>query len=133
MIFFFIISILFLAVIVLLNLFIPHKLPWYRPNLILHPSEIPFQSQSVHRQPVILEGLAEPEEEEDLDLRKQVENLDKILQEKNRKIEQLNRKLKAEISHREDFEKVKTIMEEELISLRKENRSLKSRKEEQSV
>ncbi len=80
-------------------------------------------------QPVVIEGLAEPESESDFNvsLEENVLRLETILNEKNKTIERLQRELVAERSHRGEFEKVKSILDEEIKSLRIQNKELKSR------
>ena len=136
MILFFILAVLVIpvtAAIVLLSLFAPHKLPWYRPHLLLSANrQETVQPRSYPRQPVILEGLAEPEpERNDLDIssKEKVARLENILLEKNAAIEKLQKQISTDKNLREDFEKVKALLDEEIVSLRKQNRDLKIRQE----
>jgi hypothetical protein len=101
-------------------------LPWYRPHLILSSSEMQPISQKP-RQPVVMEGLAEIEKEPNPDLIEQISKLESILLEKNRSIERLEKKLKAEWANRLEFEKVKNILDEEIVYLRTQNKELKTK------
>jgi hypothetical protein len=124
MIFFFVLTILSTAAIVLISLFAPHKLPWYRPSLIL-TSPI---HREVYKQPIIVEGLAELEEESfDISAQEKVAKLEAILLEKNTAIEKLQKQLTAEKSNRADFEKVQNVLNEEIQNLRTQNKELKTR------
>ena len=57
------------------------------------------------------------------------EKFERLLLEKNRMIDRLQRDLKAERSHRLEFEKVKELLSEEISRLKKQNRGLKISKE----
>ncbi len=128
MIFFFILVILLLAAYVLISLFAPETLPWYRPHLILERPEPSAPAPSVvTRQPYIMEGLAEPDGDFRLSLEENVARLEAILHEKNRTIEKLQRELTAEKSHRGEFEKVKAIMDQEIQNLKSKNKELKTK------
>lgn len=127
MILIFILLIAISAAVVLVSLFAPHKLPWYRPSLVLNSSEI----QRVHdveplpKQPLIMEGLAEPELE--ITSQERVAKLEAILSEKNTVIEKLQKQLAAEKSHRSEFEKIQAVLNEEIQSLRSQSKELKIR------
>ena len=128
MIFFFILAILILAAYVLISLLAPQTLPWYRPHLILERHEPPHNANPVPtRQPLIMEGLVEPESDFNMSLEENVARLESILHEKNRAIEKLQRELTAERSHRQEFEKVKAIMDGEIQNLKSKNKELKTK------
>ena len=85
--------------------------------------------QILPRQPMIMEGLAEPELEISMDpsAQEKVVRLESILLEKNVTIEKLQKQIAAEKSHRDEFEKLKILLDEEIGSLRKYNRELKTK------
>src|SRR5258707_761546 len=115
MVLFLILFIIVAAAIVLISLFAPEKLPWSKPHLILDRREIePIKIEPVTRQPIIMEGLAEPESDFSISFEENVARLENIIGEKNRLIEKLQRELTAERSHRTEFEKVKAILDEEI-------------------
>lgn len=132
MIFFFILVILLIAAYVLISLFAPQTLPWYRPHLILDRNDSLRVEPTRIKQPVIMEGLAEPESDFNISLEENVTRLEGILNEKNRMIEKLQKELTAEKAHRGEFEKVKAIMDEEIKNLKTKNRELKSQKGERN-
>ena len=128
--FFFLIFIIFiLAAYVILTLFIPQKLPWYRPHLILSKSEMTEMPPmpTVVKQPLILEGLAEPEDELRMSAKDQVARLESILLDKNRTIERLQRELLVEKEGRSGLETLKVILEKEIENLKIKNKRLKER------
>jgi len=131
MILFFVLSILILSTIVVISLFAPEKLPWYRPHLMLNPQASDFVKVkplvSAIRQPIIIEGLADPEPEKTMDLSAQekIARLENMLIEKNATIEKLQKQVIGEKASRVEFEKVKALLDEEIASLRKQNRELK--------
>jgi hypothetical protein len=135
MILFFVLAILTAAVVVLFSLFAPHKLPWYRPRLALNSHSAEMVRVQIPRQPIVMEGLASPEEETRLDptLQEKVSRLETILLEKNTLIEKLQKQVVAEKSLREDFDKVKALLDEEIINLRKQNRELKAKQEKMNA
>ncbi len=130
MILFFILLISVAMLIVLFTLLAPQRLPWYRPHLILNPNEEEmFVLQPVRRQPIIIEGLADPEPERRItsSFNDSVDRLDTILAEKNVLIEKFQKQIVAEKSHRAEFEKVQILLEEEIQKLRNQNKELKIR------
>ena len=120
--------IIVVAVIVLISLFAPEKLPWYRPHLVIEKIQKiePVNIQEITRPPVVMEGLAEPESDFNISLDENVARLETILLEKNQTIEKLQRELAAEKSHRGEFEKIKAILDEEIQKLRIQNKELKN-------
>ena len=120
--------IIVVAVIVLLSLFAPEKLPWYRPHLILEKATKvePIKTQEIVQQPMVMEGLAEPESDFHISLDENVARLETILFEKNTIIEKLQRELAAEKTHRGEFEKIKAILDEEIQKLKIKNKELKN-------
>ena len=129
MVIFLLLVIFSLAGVVLISLFSPQSLPWYHPPLILDKSEMvtmPAPQTIIHR-PVVMEGLAEPEDDFELPVEENVSRLESILHEKNRTIERLQRELAAEKSHRGEFEKVKSILDDEIKNLKTKNKELKSK------
>ena len=126
MILFFILAILLIGAYVLVALFAPEALPWYRPHLILERPEPVPHAEPVARQPYVMEGLAEPESDFRVSLEENVTRLETILYEKNRTIEKLQKELLAERSHRQEFEKVKAIMDQEIQNLKLKNKQLKT-------
>lgn len=132
MILFLVLLILLVSAIVLVSLFAPHLFPWYRPHLILNPadSDMVRTPASTPVQPVIMEGLADPDPEParyDPSLEEKIVRLENILLEKNAVIEKLQRQVTAEKAHRTEFEKVKAILDEEIVKLRKQNKELKAK------
>ena len=128
MIVFFLLLILLTALVVLINLFNPKILPWYRPSLILGKSEIsPIIEPKPKRRPIVLEGLHEPDENFRLSLEENISRLEMILGEKNIMIEKLQRELTAEKSHRLEFEKVKELLDDEILTLRRKFKNLKEK------
>ena len=128
MILFFVLLISIITVIVLLSLFEPRALPWYKPHLMLTSSEIePIRTPMVHKQPLIMEGLVDPEPERNRDIssKEKVDRLENILIEKNIAIDKLQKQVAAEKSHRTEFAKVQKILEEEITKLRAQNKKLK--------
>jgi hypothetical protein len=125
MVFFFILAIILIALIVLVSIFAPHKLPWYRPHLVLNPSEIELMQKPIQH-PVVIEGLVEPERRS-ISLEDQVLKLESILTEKNRAIEKLQKQVTAERNYREEFDKLKTILDKEISQLRAHNKELKAK------
>ena len=126
MVFFFILLIIVVAAIVLISLFSPQSLPWYRPHLVLSRSEIEeLPAQPVARQPVVMEGLAEPESDFNVPLEENIARLEGVLHEKNRTIEKLQKELAVEKSHRLEFEKIKAILDGEIQNLKAQNKALK--------
>ena len=117
------------AVIVLISLFAPHQLPWYRPHLMLSQGEIiPIKPvPAARKQPMVMEGLVgvESNEEDNISLRDKAGRLESILLEKNVTIEKLQKQLLAEKSHREEFEKIRALLDEEITKLRAQNKKLK--------
>jgi hypothetical protein len=135
MILFFLFVITIAAIIILMSLFAPHMLPWYRPHLILNPSEMqPLTTTIIRKQPIIIEGLAEFEIEGNgnISLEEKESRLDHILIEKNSMIEKLQKQLIAEKSHRLEFEKVKGLLDKEILNLRKQNKEFKIRTGEEA-
>ena len=125
MVFFFILFIFASAIIVLISLFTPHLMPWYRPHLVLTASQGPtIQGQAAVKQPIIMEGLAEPQEAKSLDisLEEKTSRLENILIEKNIAIDKLQKQLIAEKSHRGEFEKVQLVLNEKIQDLRTQNK-----------
>ncbi len=57
------------------------------------------------------------------------EKFERLLLEKNRMIDRLQRELEAERSHRLEFEKIKELLDEEISRLKEQNRGLKISKE----
>ena len=122
MILFFILVSVISAIIILLYLLAPQTLPWYRPHLRLTSSEIEsIAVQTVSKRPIIMEGLAEPDKNFDISLQEKVTRLENILAEKNVTLEKLQKQLVAEKSHRVEFEKVQTLLNEEIVRLRTQN------------
>lgn len=127
MVFFLILLIFIVATIVLISLFALQSLPWYRPSLILEKNEMgPVKLRPVTRQPMVMEGLAEPENDFHVSLEENVARLETMLNEKNRMIEKLQKQLAAEKIHRVEFEKVKAILDEEIQNLKAQNKTLKA-------
>lgn len=118
-----------LTCLTLISLFAPHQLPWYKPSLVLDSSSDlqPIKVEPVARPPVIIEGLAEPENDFHVSLEDNVAKLEIIINEKNRLIEKLQKGLAAYRSHREEFEKVKSILDEEIQHLKAQNKELKAK------
>lgn len=132
MILFFVLLILLISAVVLISLFAPQRLPWYRPHLVLNPanSDMIRVVERVPVQPVIMEGLADPDPEpkrNDPELEEKISRLENILLEKNAAIEKLQRQVTAEKAHRSEFDKVKAILDEEIVKLRKQNKELKAK------
>ncbi|MEI7999295.1 MAG: hypothetical protein WCH62_07325 [Candidatus Omnitrophota bacterium] len=129
MVIFFILLVLILAALILISLFSPQKLPWYRPHLNFKTSEFELsERRSVSRQSAGMEGAVEPEGDFNIPLEENVARLENILNEKNRFIERLQRELAAEKGHRTEFEKVKAILDDEIKNLRSQNKELKVQK-----
>ena len=125
MVFFFILAIIVIAIIVLMYMFAPQNLPWYRPHLVLNPTEIELMKKPmVH--PIKMEGLVEPKRNS-ITLEDQVLKLESILTEKNRTIEKLQKQVTAERTYREEFDKLKVILDREILQLRTQNKELKSK------
>ncbi len=57
------------------------------------------------------------------------EKFERLLLEKNRLIDRLQKQVEAERSHRLEFEKVKELLSEEILRLKEQNRGLKIAKE----
>ena len=127
MILFFLLVVVILTIVVLLSLFVPHKLPWYRPHLVLSSSEVTMiQPQTVSRQPMVMEGLVEPDKIDlDVSSQEKIDRLENILIEKTALVEKLQKQVLAEKSHRTEFEKVQTLLEGEVTKLRKLNQELR--------
>lgn len=118
-----------LTCLIFISLFAPRQLPWYKPSLVLG-SESDIQSVKVDRRslsPVLSEGLAEPEGDFHIPLEEQMLKLGTIISEKNRLIEKLRKELAVYHSHREEFEKIKSILEEEIQQLKIQNKELKNK------
>jgi hypothetical protein len=126
MTFFFILIILLAASVVLVSLFAPHRLPWYRPHLVLNSaSGMPITI------PVMERYSPEPQSQEEDPLeatfQERIQKLEAILGEKSVAIDKLQRQLAAEKAHRGEFEKVQSLLNEEIKNLRAQNRELKVR------
>ena len=57
------------------------------------------------------------------------EKFERLLSEKNQLIDRLQKQVEAERSHRLEFEKVKELLDEEILRLKEQNRGLKIPKE----
>ena len=57
------------------------------------------------------------------------EKFERLLSEKNQLIDRLEKQVEAERSHRLEFEKVKELLDEEILRLKEQNRGLKAPKE----
>lgn len=127
MILFLIFIILILGIIVLISLFAPHKLPWYRPHLIISSSEITPMDQPVAISKVMLEEkLVSSDVEFKLSLKEQVSKLEIILGEKNRLIEKLQKELSSQKDQRFEFDKVQSLLNQQIEELKNKNKKLKS-------
>ena len=104
MAFFLILLIFIVAIIVLISLFAPQSLSWYRQLLVLEKKK----GDDFH-----------------VPLEENTTKLEAMLSEKNRTIEKLQKQLVTEESHRAEFEKVKTILDEEIQNLKAQNKTLK--------
>jgi hypothetical protein len=127
---FFVVMIAFAGAIVLISLFAPHKLPWYRPHLILNSSQFSVGTQTMPQQPNLLESFLSPEipdESLEIALEGKILKLETMLTEKNTVIEKIQKQLAAERTHRQEFEKIQSLLNEEIKNLRAQNRELKVR------
>jgi hypothetical protein len=128
---FFVMMIGVAGAVVLISLFAPHKLPWYRPHLILNSSQFAVGTDVMPQQSSLLENFLIPEapDEESLEiaLEGKILKLETILTEKNLTIDKLQRQIAAEKSHRHEFEKIQEILNGEIKSLRVQNKELKVR------
>ncbi|MBF0489919.1 MAG: hypothetical protein HQL15_04800 [Candidatus Omnitrophica bacterium] len=127
MILIFVLMILVAAILVLIYMLAPQIFPWYRPHLILNSSEM--QSIRVQRRPMVMEGLIDHEFERNVDMNAEdkVARLETILVEKNRSIEKLQKQLMAEKAHRQEFENLRMLLDEEIQNLRNQNKELKNK------
>src|SRR3569623_1646948 len=127
MTFFFVFMIAVAGAIVLVSLFAPHKLPWYRPQLILNPSQMSIHAPVI--QPILDDflGVQLPKDSIEIALEGKILKLETILSEKNTAIEKLQKQLSAERSHRTEFEKIQDLLNNEIKNLRLQNRELKVR------
>jgi hypothetical protein len=64
--------------------------------------------------------------EEPLDAQAKISKLKDLLSEKNRELERLNKELQALQAGMQGFDKVKALLEDEILRLREQNRVLKS-------
>ncbi len=91
--------------------------PWVRPHLVveeLPPAiDLPMQPDEM---PVPVTG--------------KLDKMDALLLEKNKLIDRMQTELEAERSHRLEFEKVRSIMDEEIQRLKEQLKSLKQNKEQ---
>jgi len=126
---FLIVLIVVVSVIVLLSLFYPQALPWPRPHLNLIKSEIePIKDYPQTRQAPLKGASVKSKSENDfqISLEENVARLETILHEKNRTIEKLQRELASEKSHKREYDKIKAILDDEIINLKTQNKELKT-------
>ena len=124
----FLIFIIFvLGIIVLISLFAPQSLPWYRPHLILSSSEmITIKEPASIPKPVFVNHHVDVEDENNAALKEKVARLESILVEKNRTLEKLQKEYSAQKEHRFEFEKVQLLLEQEIAQLKTKHKKLKS-------
>ena len=90
--------------------------PWGKP---LHSDHLP---------PAI--DLPMQQDEMPVSLSDKVDKMDALLLEKNKLLDRMQKDLEAERSHRAEFDKIKTIMDEEIQRLKEQIKSLKKQKEQ---
>ncbi len=127
LIFFVIVFIFGLSAILLITLFAPEILPWFKPHLILERSEIKREPKPpAIQKPQVMEGLIEQDIEFNISLKEKIERLEVILHEKNKILEKLQTQLDAEREHRHEFEKVREMLIAQIESLKNKNKELKT-------
>ncbi len=107
------------------------RFPWQRPSLMVD-SAVPVDSIYEHAPehlPVAIDTPMQPEEIP-LPLNEKFSRMDALLLEKNKLIEQLQKDLACERSHRGEFDKVRSIMDEEIARLKDQLKKLKTQKEQ---
>ena len=103
-------------------------IPWRRPNLLKDSTDV-----SVKEQPLAYDHLPTaidtPIEAHDMpeELSQKLFKMEMLLIEKNKLIERLQREVQAERAHRNEFEKVKSIMDDEVLRLKDQVRQLKNK------
>ena len=99
------------------------NLPWGRHRLLPDSAAYqPDQASIIDRLPVAIDTPMEPEEMP-MALTEKLKKMEALLLEKNKLIDRLQRNLEAERSHRCEFEKVKSIMDEEIARLKEQIKS----------
>ena len=63
-------------------------------------------------------------------LAQRLEKVERLLLEKNTLIDRLQGEVEAERSHRLEFEKVRSLLDEEIVRLKEQNRALKAQQQE---
>ena len=107
---------------------------WPRPHL-LDEDDIALRPQAPAAPvPVLPEAIDLPVDPQDMPipLTVKAEKIELLLLEKNKTIDRLQSDLEAERSHRQEFEKVKDLLDEEIIRLKEHNRALRTHKEKET-
>ena len=109
----------------------PWPWQWPRPRLLDEDNIVLRPKIPVAPEPVLPEAIDLPVDPQDMPipLTVKAEKLELLLLEKNKLIDRLQSELEAERSHRQEFEKVKELLDEEIARLKEKNRALKNQKE----
>jgi|GEM_PF-3034316 len=101
--------------------------PWNRAHLL--SEEPPKYYPDIDSLPTAIDT---PMQQEDMPvpISEKLEKMERLLLEKNKAIDRIQTRLEAELSHRREFEKVKTILDEEIQQLKQQLRYLKNKKEQ---
>ena len=103
---------------------------WPRPRLLDEDNIVLRSKTSALPVPVLPEAIDLPMDAQDMpmSLTAKTEKIELLLLEKNKLIDRLQSDLEAERSHRQEFEKVKALLDEEIIRLKEHNRALRTQK-----
>ena len=113
---------------------LPWPWQWPRPRLLDEDNIALRPKVPVAPEPVLPEAIDLPVDPQDMPipLTVKAEKLEVLLLEKNRLIDRLQNELEAERSHRQEFEKVKDLLDEEIVRLKEHNRVLRTHKEKET-
>ena len=118
----------FLIVFRLLSGDSPSPWPWLRPRLLDEDNIALRPKAPAASEPALPEAIDLPMDPQDVHvpLTVRAEKLELLLLEKNKLIDRLQSDLEAERSHRQEFEKVKDLLDEEILRLKEHNRALRT-------
>ena len=108
--------------------------PWPRPHLLDEDNIALRPKVPVAPALALPEAIDLPVDPQDMPipLTVKAEKLEVLLLEKNKLIDRLQSDLEAERSHRQEFEKVKDLLDEEIVRLKEHNRVLRTHKEKET-